>query len=47
VPVAPPSVLPGLVSAFDKMRAGKAAAKPAADGKVIYEVDGYRFLMKK
>jgi hypothetical protein len=47
VPVAPPSVLPGLVTAFDKVRAGKVPAKPATEGKVMYEVDGFRFLMKK
>jgi glyoxylase-like metal-dependent hydrolase (beta-lactamase superfamily II) len=47
VPVAPPSVLPGLVRAFDKVRAGTVPAKPAPEGKVIYEVDGFRFLMNR
>ncbi|MGH9493386.1 MAG: MBL fold metallo-hydrolase [Candidatus Sulfotelmatobacter sp.] len=46
VPVAPPSVLPRLVSAFDAVRAGKVAATPDSPGKVIYKVDGFSFLMR-
>jgi glyoxylase-like metal-dependent hydrolase (beta-lactamase superfamily II) len=46
VPVAPPSVLPRLVTAFDEVRAGR--VKPVADspGKVLYNVDGFSFLMR-
>lgn len=46
VPVAPASVLPRLVSAFDAVRAGKAAAKPAEDGKELFTADGITFLMR-
>jgi glyoxylase-like metal-dependent hydrolase (beta-lactamase superfamily II) len=46
VPVAPPSVLPQLVAAFDTVRSGKVPAKPDSPGKVTYEVDGFRFLMR-
>lgn len=46
VPVAPPSVLPRLVAAFDAVRAGKITAKPQSDGKVLYTVDGLSFLMR-
>jgi glyoxylase-like metal-dependent hydrolase (beta-lactamase superfamily II) len=46
VPVAPPSVLPRLVTAFDKVRAGKVPATPDSPGKVIYKVDGFSFLMR-
>src|SRR6266705_2638287 len=35
IPVAPPSVLPRLVTAFQTVRAGKASATPAAAGRVI------------
>ena len=45
VPVAPPSVLPRLVAAFDAVRAGQVAAKPASAGKVTYTVDDITFLM--
>jgi glyoxylase-like metal-dependent hydrolase (beta-lactamase superfamily II) len=47
VPVAPPSVLPQLAAAFDKVRAGQVPATPAGDGKVIYKVGGISFLMRK
>lgn len=46
IPVAPPSVLPGLVVAFDKVRAGKVVPEPESPGKVLYKVDGFAFLMK-
>jgi glyoxylase-like metal-dependent hydrolase (beta-lactamase superfamily II) len=46
VPVASPSVLPRLVAAFDAVRAGKVAATPDSPGKVIYQVDGFSFLMR-
>ncbi len=46
VPVAPASVLSGLVSAFDAVRAGKVAAQPAPGGKVLYTVNGITFLMR-
>jgi glyoxylase-like metal-dependent hydrolase (beta-lactamase superfamily II) len=46
VPVAPPSVLPRLVVAFDKVRAGKIPAAPDSPGKVVYSVDGFSFLMR-
>ena len=45
IPVAPPSVLPRLVSAFEAVRAGKIPATPASPGKVTYKVDGITFLM--
>ena len=46
IPVAPPSVLPRLVNAFDAVRAGKVTATPDSPGKVIYKVDGFSFLMR-
>ena len=46
VPVAPPSVLPRLVTAFDKVRAGKVKSVPDSPGKVLYDVDGFSFLMR-
>ena len=46
VPVAPPSVLPRLVVAFDAVRAGTVPATPDSPGKVIYKVDGFSFLMR-
>jgi glyoxylase-like metal-dependent hydrolase (beta-lactamase superfamily II) len=45
VPVAPPSVLARLVTAFEAVRAGKIPPAPASPGKVIYKVDGISFLM--
>ena len=44
-PVAPPSVLPHLVTAFETVRAHKVPATPTSDGKVIYRVDDISFLM--
>jgi glyoxylase-like metal-dependent hydrolase (beta-lactamase superfamily II) len=46
VPVAPSSVLPRLVAAFDAVRAGKVTPTPESPGKVIYKVDGFSFLMR-
>jgi glyoxylase-like metal-dependent hydrolase (beta-lactamase superfamily II) len=46
VPVAPPSVLPRLVAAFDAVRAGKVPPSPQPGGKVIYRVDDISFLMR-
>jgi glyoxylase-like metal-dependent hydrolase (beta-lactamase superfamily II) len=46
VPVAPPSVLPRLVSAFEQVRAGKVPATPESAGKVIYHTGGFSFLMR-
>jgi glyoxylase-like metal-dependent hydrolase (beta-lactamase superfamily II) len=46
IPVAPPSVLPRLVVAFDAVRAGKVPATSDSPGKVIYKVDGFSFLMR-
>ena len=45
IPVAPPSVLPRLVAAFDLVRAGKVVPTPDSPGKVQYAVDGFSFLM--
>ncbi len=45
VPVAPPSVLPQLVEAFDAVRAGKVGGTPDSSGKVLYKVNGISFLM--
>jgi glyoxylase-like metal-dependent hydrolase (beta-lactamase superfamily II) len=45
IPVAPPSVLPHLVTAFEAVRSGKIRAIPASPGKVTYKVDDISFLM--
>ena len=45
IPVAPPSVLPHLVSAFGSVRAGKIPPAPASSGRVKYNVDDFSFLM--
>jgi glyoxylase-like metal-dependent hydrolase (beta-lactamase superfamily II) len=45
IPVAE-SVLPRLVTAFEKVRSGKVAAIPDEPGKVTYKVDGISFLMR-
>ena len=44
-PVAPPSVLPHLVTAFETVRTNKIPATPTSVGKVIYKVDDISFLM--
>ena len=46
VPVASPDVLTRLVPAFDAVRAGKVAPTPTPDGRVIYKIDGFSFLMR-
>jgi len=46
VPVASPSVLARLVTAFEAVRAGKIAPTPAAPGEVIYKVDEISFRMR-
>lgn len=46
IPIAPPSVLPRLVTAFAQVRAGKVPATPNSPGKVIYRVDQFSFLMR-
>jgi glyoxylase-like metal-dependent hydrolase (beta-lactamase superfamily II) len=45
VPVAPPSVLPRLVAAFEAVRAGKISATPGVEGEVIYRVGDISFRM--
>jgi glyoxylase-like metal-dependent hydrolase (beta-lactamase superfamily II) len=45
-PVAQPSVLAQLVTAFDAVRAGKVAATPDSPGKVLYKVGDISFLMR-
>ncbi len=44
-PLAPPSVLPRLASAFEAVRSGKIALAPASAGKVLYKVDDISFLL--
>lgn len=46
IPVAPPSVLSRLVTAFDAVRAGKVRPVQASPGKVLYRVDDISFLMR-
>jgi glyoxylase-like metal-dependent hydrolase (beta-lactamase superfamily II) len=46
VPIAPPSILPRLVAAFDDVRAGKIKPTPDSPGKVLYKVDDISFLMR-
>ena len=46
IPIASPDVLPRLVKAFDKARAGKIPATPDSEGKIRYEVDGITFLIQ-
>lgn len=46
IPVAPPSVLPHLVSTFEAVRAGKIPATPVSSGQVVYKVDDISFLMR-
>ena len=46
IPVAPPSVLPRLVTAFKAVRDGKVSATPASPGNVLYKVDDIFFLMR-
>ena len=46
IPVAQPSVLARLVTAFDEVRAGKIKPVPDSPGKVLYKVGDITFLMK-
>jgi glyoxylase-like metal-dependent hydrolase (beta-lactamase superfamily II) len=46
IPVASPTVLGQLVSAFDKVQSGQVPAVPYSPGKVLYKVDGFSFLMR-
>ena len=46
VPVASPTVLPRLVTAFEAVRAGKVKPTPESSGRVTYKVDGFAFLMR-
>jgi glyoxylase-like metal-dependent hydrolase (beta-lactamase superfamily II) len=46
IPIASPTVLPRLASAFDKVRSGRAKLTPDSPGHVIYNVDGFSFLMR-
>jgi hypothetical protein len=44
IPVASPTVLTRLVSAFDRVRAGKVPATSDSPGKVLYRVGEFSFL---
>jgi glyoxylase-like metal-dependent hydrolase (beta-lactamase superfamily II) len=46
VPVAPPSVLPGLVQAFADLRAGKAKCKADKPGRQVCTVGDFSFLVR-
>jgi glyoxylase-like metal-dependent hydrolase (beta-lactamase superfamily II) len=46
IPVASPSVLTSLVSAFAAVRAGKVTPTPDSPGKVLYKVGDISFLMR-
>ena len=46
IPVASPSVLPRLVTAFDAVRGGTVPPTPLDSGQVIYKVDDISFLMR-
>lgn len=46
VPIASPSILPRLVAAFDKVRAGKVPPTPDSPGIVLYKVDDISFMMR-
>ena len=46
IPVAQPSVLPRLVSAFEQARAGKGESKPEGPGRVLRSVEGFQFLLQ-
>jgi glyoxylase-like metal-dependent hydrolase (beta-lactamase superfamily II) len=46
IPVAPPSVFPHLITAFEAVRAGKVTATPGDPGQVIYKIDGFSFRMR-
>ena len=46
IPVAPPTVLPQLVDAFDKVRQGTVTPIAQPEGKVLYKVGDIPFLMR-
>jgi glyoxylase-like metal-dependent hydrolase (beta-lactamase superfamily II) len=46
IPVAEPSVLPRLVTAFESVRAGKVPPQKSEGGKTLYVTDGISFLLK-
>lgn len=46
IPVALPSVLPRLVTAFEAVRAGKVKPTPTAPGEVVYKIDDFSFRMR-
>jgi glyoxylase-like metal-dependent hydrolase (beta-lactamase superfamily II) len=46
IPVAPPSVLPALVSAFADFRGGKTSCKPQGSGKQLCAVGKFQFLVR-
>jgi hypothetical protein len=46
IPVASPTVLPQLVTAFDVVRVGKVQPSPDSPGKVLYKVNDISFLMR-
>ena len=46
IPVAEPSVLPRLVTAFETVRAGKVPPQKSDGGKTLYAIDGITFLLK-
>jgi glyoxylase-like metal-dependent hydrolase (beta-lactamase superfamily II) len=46
IPVAEPSVLPRLVTAFESVRAGKVPPQKTDGNKTLYATDGFSFLLK-
>ena len=46
VPVAPPSVLARLITAFEAVRAGKGSSTPGSPGQVIYKMGDFSFRMR-
>jgi glyoxylase-like metal-dependent hydrolase (beta-lactamase superfamily II) len=46
IPVALPSVLPRLITAFEAVRSGKVSGTLAATGQMIYKVDDFSFRMR-
>jgi glyoxylase-like metal-dependent hydrolase (beta-lactamase superfamily II) len=46
IPVAEPSILPRLVTAFEAVRAGKVPSQKSEGGKTLYVTDGISFLLK-
>jgi glyoxylase-like metal-dependent hydrolase (beta-lactamase superfamily II) len=45
IPVARPSVLPELLTAIQKVRAGQGSVTSAGQGKALHKIDGFSFLM--